>query len=468
MGTNIAQGALLAWPVISLILFLMMPASRAMIWTLLAGYLLLPVGVGFDAPGVPPLDKSSIPSVAAMVLALLFVRAGEFRWPRSLTLNLLMLAHVLTPLATNITNTAPIVIGTLTIPGLSMMDGISSMARRVIELIPFVLGASMLGSERGHRQILMAFAFAGVAYAVPVLLEIRLSPFLQTSVYGIINVEFFIQQVRDGGFRAMVFLGHGLLVSTFIAMAMIATIGMGRMRLRMLGAPAWAATLFLAVVLVLNKSLGATLLAALVGGLLVLLTPRRFVTVALGVALLIVTYPMVRSSGLFPYESIVSAANAVSGDRAASLDFRLRNEEILLNRAEERPLFGWGGYGRSRVIVVSERGQASDVSVTDGTWVILLGGYGWVGYITYFGLLTYPMWHAFRLRARGLPAATVALVAMHLLNLLDLIPNSSLRPITWLTAGALATLVLAARRSTRTMPQGVRETSANVPAAIAS
>jgi hypothetical protein len=447
LANNLAYGALIAWPVISLILFMMMPASRALIWTVLAGYLLLPTYIGFDAPGIPPLDKTSIPNLAALVLAPLMARSGEFRWPRSMTVNLLMAGHVLMPLATTLTNGNPIVIGTVTIPGLTLMDGLSGIVGRVIELIPFALGASLLGHERGHRQMLMAFMIAGLAYALPVLLEVRLSPFLQTAVYGIVNVDYFIQQIRDGGFRAMVFLGHGLLVSTFIAMTIIASIGLARMRVRVLGMPAWVAALFLSGVLLLNKSLSATALVVVIGGLLVLLTPRRFVTVAFAAALLIVTYPMVRSSGLIPYQSLVSAAGTISSDRAASLDFRLRNEEILLNRAKERPLFGWGGYGRNRVFVVSAQGITSDASVTDGTWVVVIGSFGWLGYITYFGLLTYPIWHAFRLRARGLPVATAALAAMHLLNLLDLIPNSSLRPLTWLTAGALVSLMLAGQRA---------------------
>ena len=55
----------------------------------------------------------------------------------------------------------------------------------------------------------------------------------------------------------------------------------------------------------------------------------------------------------------------------------------MLERASERILFGWGRFGRSRVY--NEYG--SDISVTDGRWIITLGQFGVVGFMGEFGLL---------------------------------------------------------------------------------
>jgi O-antigen ligase len=90
------------------------------------------------------------------------------------------------------------------------------------------------------------------------------------------------------------------------------------------------------------------------------------------------------------------------------------------------------------VFVVTAWGSTTDVTLTDGTWIIILGTGGWLGYVSLFGLLCYPFWHLYRRRRSDISPATLALVAMLLFNVLDLIPNSSLRPITWLIAGALA------------------------------
>jgi hypothetical protein len=88
--------------------------------------------------------------------------------------------------------------------------------------------------------------------------------------------------------------------------------------------------------------------------------------------------------------------------------------------------------------VVTDWGSTRDITLTDGTWIITLGTSGWLGYGSLFGLLCYPFWHIYRRRKADISPATLALVAMLLFNVLDLIPNSSLRPITWLIAGALA------------------------------
>jgi len=443
----IAQGSLILWPLVALVLYATLPAGRATIWTLLAGYLLLPVGIDFDFPGVPALDKTSIPNAVALVLAPMMARGGEFRWPRSKVINALMLAWVLMPFATAFTNREAIVIGSLVMPGLGFREGLSNSVGNLLTLAPFVLGAALLAHEKGHRQLLMAFVVAALAYSVPILLEIRLSPFLQGMVYGISDVAMWLQQMRFGGFRSMMFLGHGLLVSTFLSLALVAAVGLWRMRVTLFGIPMNMITLYLAVVLVLNKSVGAVILVALVAPLFMYLSARRFLSVAAALALIIIAYPAVRGANLLPLNQVVSAANALSPERAESLDFRLRNEEMLLDRAEKKPLFGWGSYGRNRVIIVTSWGSTEDISVTDGTWVIIIGMAGWLGYVVYFGLLTIPFRRAFQLRRAGLPLATVTLVALHLVNVIDLIPNSSLTPMTWLVAGALANMSVARRKN---------------------
>lgn len=448
MSHMMAQAALLAWPIIALGLYLSMSAARATIWTLLAGYLILPIAVGFDFPGVPSLDKSSIPSLAALVLAPLMARSGEFRWPRSMSVNLLMLLFVLVPFGTAMTNAEPITIGTVTLPGLGFREGLAQAASSAIQVVPFLLGAALLANVASHRYLLVAFFISGLFYSIPILLEIRLSPFFQQRVYGVGDVGYFLQQMRFGGFRSMVFLGHGLLVSTFIAMALIAAIGLWRMRERTFALPVALFIPYLAIVLVLNKSVGAVALVLLIAPLIVFLRPRRFVTIAFGVALVIAAYPMVRGAEILPLQGMVQTIEQISPERAQSLKTRVDNEDMLLHRAMLKPWFGWGSYGRNRVLVVTSWGATTDISVTDGTWILAVGISGWLGYIACFGLLTYPFWRAFRIRRAGLPMATVTLVAMHLLNLLDLIPNSSLRPVTWLVAGALASMTAASVRLT--------------------
>lgn len=441
MQALIAQGALIIWPVVALVLFMVLPAGRAVIWTILAGYLLLPVGVSFDLPGVPAMDKSSIPNLVAIMLAPLFARHGEFKWPRSMIIKLLMLAWVLVPIGTMLNNGEPLIVGMSMRPGLGWWEALSLAIGNALEIVPFLLGAALLAHEQGHRDIVKAVVLAALVYSLPVLAEIRLSPFLQAWVYGSGSVEFFLQQMRGNGFRAMVFMGHGLLVSTFLAMAVIGALGLWKARAKLMGLPASLIAAYLAVVLLLNKTMGATLLVLILAPALLLVRQRTLLALIFLTGALVATYPLARGTNLLPLQSIIDAAGQISPARAESLEFRVRNETLLLNRASEKPIFGWGSYGRNRVIVEQSWGQGfTDLTVTDGTWIIVAGTFGWAGYITCFGLLCYPFLRGFRLRRNVLPVVTLTLLMMHLLNVLDLLPNSSLRPLTWLIAGALANM----------------------------
>ncbi len=451
----IAYGMLLAWPVVTMVLMLTMPARRAAVWALLGAYLLLPPGLSIDFPVVPSLSKASLPNIAVMLAVLLWAPRGTFRWPRSGIVKLLLLCYVFSPVLTGMANGDTIRLGTLVQPAIDWYTALSYAADKAIEVMPFIVGISLFRTEENYRELLLAFALAGIAYTAPVLIEATRTPFLAAKLYGLNYGAYFIQQMRGSGFRATVFLGHGLLVSTFLGLAFLAAIGQWRAKRRIWILPAGLCALWLFAALLLNKTLGAVLLLALLTPALLLLRPRRFLSIAMALALVIVTYPMLRAADLIPTERFTQWVEIWSPDRAQSAAFRFRNEDRLLDKANDRPLLGWGGYGRNRVFALSRTGEAEDVTVTDGIWIIAMGRYGWVGYLALFGLLCYPVAHVFRLRRQVTSPMTAALVAMLLFNLLDLIPNSSLKPITWLIAGALSGLVIARRNAPTAVQAGV-------------
>jgi hypothetical protein len=142
---------------------------------------------------------------------------------------------------------------------------------------------------------------------------------------------------------------------------------------------------------------------------------------------------------VFPDEYLVDTAARFSQDRAGSLKFRFDNEEILYEKAMERPLFGWGGWGRSRVY--DKHGE--DISTPDGKWVILLGVYGLFGFLTFFGMLTIPIFQAHRSLGRVAPANQVVLAALSLLAAcyaVDMLPNAGYAQIPIFVAGAVSGL----------------------------
>jgi hypothetical protein len=149
------------------------------------------------------------------------------------------------------------------------------------------------------------------------------------------------------------------------------------------------------------------------------------------------SYPLLRTADLVPTNYMVEAARYGSDDRADSLQFRFDHEKQMLDRASQRIMFGWGRWGRSRVY----DDWGNDISVTDGRWAITLGQFGIVGFLAEFGLLALTVFRAARvLKFAETERDSIFLGALALIiaiNMIDLLPNASLSPWTWLLAGTL-------------------------------
>jgi hypothetical protein len=217
----------------------------------------------------------------------------------------------------------------------------------------------------------------------------------------------------------------------------VAAAAFWRIRIPVMRLPSAGITAYLGVVLVLCKSLGALVYGAVLVPLVRFTKPRlqlRLATVLVSIALL---YPMLRAADLFPAGIILDAATSISTERASSLKTRFYNENLLVERASQRPLFGWGRWGRNRVY--DDYGK--DISVTDGRWIIVIGQFGLFGFLVEFGLLMLPVFRAaLALRYAQSIHDEVMLAALTLIlsiNIVDLLPNASLSPWTWLLAGAL-------------------------------
>ena len=183
----------------------------------------------------------------------------------------------------------------------------------------------------------------------------------------------------------MVFMGHGLIAAFFMMTTVVAAAALWRARAKVGRLPMGGVTAYLGAVLILCKSAGAALYAFALVPIVRLTGPRFQMRLAVILVCVALTYPMLRSFDLFPTDCLVSIAELISHDRAQSLKFRFDNEDKLLTRAFEKPMFGWGRYGRN--LVFSEESGRNE-SVTDGFWVISIGQYGLIGFLAQFGLLS--------------------------------------------------------------------------------
>ncbi|KPP84558.1 MAG: O-antigen ligase like membrane protein [Rhodobacteraceae bacterium HLUCCO07] len=439
MPNTLAYLVLALWPLVTIFIFLRLEIGRAVIWSLLLAYLFLPPPPAmFDFPMMPPLSKETLPSISAFLMAWAMRGRDLKLLPKSVAARALMVVFVVSPMATVLTNDEPVIWGPVVLPSLRLLEGIALMVNQAMLLMPFVLAQNFLTRESDQRDILVALLLAGLVYSVPMLVEVRLSPQLNTWVYGYFQ-HIFEQMIRDGGYRPIVFLYHGLWVAMFALMALAAAAALFREADGRPKGYLMIATGYLWAVLVLCKSM-ASIAYSLVLVPLILFGGRlmQFRVAAL-LALLAVGYPVLKGNGLIPSDFLLEQATAVDPERARSLEFRFDNEDVLMERALEKPAFGWGSWGRNHV---HDPVSGRVLTVADGRWVITIGVFGWVGYFAEFALLAWPI---FILAARGFKGLDVARVSPWLgplalilgFNLFDLLPNATITTLTWLLSGSM-------------------------------
>ena len=448
MPNLFAYLTLVLWPVISVGMFRRLPVGRAVIASLLVAYLFLPPPpAGFDFPLLPPLTKETIPSLAMILSCLILYRSKMTLMPESIVARILVVVFVCSPLATVLTNAEPVFWGQMALPALKLREAFSTMIQQALLIAPFLMARNFLRNADDHRDILKALFIGGMVYSVLMLVEVRLSPQLNIWVYGYFQHNF-DQMIRFGGFRPIVFLYHGLWVSFFAMTAVVAAVALARGSVTRVVVGFWLAAAYLLVVLVLSKSLGAILYGAALVPLVAVLSSRMQLRVAALLAFVALAYPLMKGADLVPQEAMLQQAANVDADRANSLRFRFQQETILLERAQEKPLFGWGLWGRNHIWDGATR---TILTVTDGRWIILIGMLGWVGFLAEFGLLALPIFLMWGKSGQGQLSRWVGPMALMLgINMIDLIPNATLTPLTWLMAGAILGYAEAFSRQTRT------------------
>jgi hypothetical protein len=155
-------------------------------------------------------------------------------------------------------------------------------------------------------------------------------------------------------------------------------------------------------------------------------------------------YMIVRIEGWWHGEQLVEISRSIDEERAISLQGRLDDEELLIERASEKSLWGWGGWNRWRV--TNEWGEK--LTSSDGMWVIARGERGDFGLIANNLVVLLPF-ILLLLRvpagnwASPMYAAPAALAMLLLLWSIDNLFNAMHNPIYIIAAGGLSGLYLA-------------------------
>lgn len=444
-----AQFVLLAWIPIVFILFKRFPPQKAVIISLIVAWLFLPQGVKFSLSLIPDYDRLSATSYG-ILLATWFYDARRFQTFKFGWLDIPMAIWCICPMLSSLTN------------GLGVYDGCAASLTAIITYgVPYFIGRIYFNNLTGIRQLAMGIFLGGLVYVPLCLLEVAISPQLHRLVYGYHGIRQFAQSFRYGGFRPTVFMQHGLAVGMWMMAATLIGIWLWQAKVinQIAGFPiAWFIPVLL-VTFVLLKSTGAYLY--LLYGIVILLT-AKWLRTALPLLVLIVmifSYILMGTSGAITperSEKIVTIAGDLAGaDRAHSLDFRFTNEEILVDKARQKMIFGWGGWDRNRVFEYNYQDELVDTTITDSLWILAFGVNGLVGLIAIFSSALLPALSFFYccypasswFHPKVAPAAMLATITT--LYMLDCTLNNQPNPVFTLASGGIAGLVIAQQQLSR-------------------
>jgi hypothetical protein len=423
------------WPLITIYLLSSKGIKKGAFLALLLAFMFLPAYFTIDFPGIPPLDKFSITSLTIIVFMIL--SGQNFGLNRlSKFCRMVIFIFMFSPLMTVFFNGETY----LHIKSLSFYDGIAMVINNIIYVVPFLIGAKYFNSYEDQFFIFKTLAISVVFYSFLALYEIRMSPQLHNIFYGFFPHDW-LQQIRGGGFRAVVFMGHGLLVSMFIVVCLGVWAALARDKIRVFKVNIGNIFViaFILVTLILMKSL-----AALIYGLFLIfainyISTKKIHLISVILTIIFVTYPLTSSLNLFPHQKLVEVAYSFNPERGQSLEYRFGNEETLLSHALEKQFFGWGGWGRNRVY---DPNTGEDITVADGKWVLTIGIRGWIGFLAEYLLMILPIWVAYSThRTLRNDSKDSRLLAAHSLItaivLIDQMPNASITPFYLLLCGAL-------------------------------
>lgn len=420
---------LFGWVPFTIFLFFRLPAHRAVLVSIIGGWLFLPM-TGYDLPGLPDYSKNMAIALGLIIGGRLSGqrRAASFHWK---IYDIPMLCWCMCPIASSLSNQ------------LGLYNGFAGTFDNFITWgVPYLTGRVYFDNNDKLRDLFLAIVIGGLIYLPLCLYEIRMSPQLSNIFYGFFPHSF-LQQKRYGGFRPVVFMQHGLMVALWMAATATAAFWLWRSRelKHVKGIPISIVSLGLIVTAILCKSANGWFSLVLgCGGYFVF----RFFKSSWPFRLLILLLPLyilLKITGGISGVMVESVAGRfVDEDRTSSLAIRLLQEDLFIEKTLERPYLGWD---------MMERGWprtakgGSAIGMIDALWLIVYVKRGFVGIFFLGTMMLIGPWLSLRyLKKQKFEVAfiqmgPVSLSLIVILFMIDMLVNGMFNPVYVLISGAL-------------------------------
>lgn len=428
-----ASFVILAWVPVAAGLFAALRPVRALVLAYLIGWMALPMAQ-ISLSGFWDIDKILATNIGATVGVLLFCPKVLKGYKPSLGDAALLLFLA----GTGVTSV---------VNGLGVYDGVATLTNKMFYLaIPFWLGRAFIKDQRDLVEACHVVVTGAALYAVLAVWEWRMSPQIHNTIYGVQHAWSTFH--RWGFWRPIVCFPSCLALGIFFTWTALLGIWLYRLgKIRpLLGLPPALVMALPLFGLLASMSLGPWSLFAAGLALLWAWKRLRWTPIVLLPAIFAVIWMTGRITGTSDGRWFSSLTRQVSDERADSLQYRIDAETLLLNRAKQQVLLGWGGWGRNRV--TNEEGE--NTMATDGLWIIFLGSFGLLGLVSFYLWWCFPLLLCVK---RGVPGEWNTLVGVLVvivgIEAVDFLFNAFLSPVLTLVSGGLVTVFATARQGFR-------------------
>ncbi|MBB6479262.1 hypothetical protein [Spirochaeta isovalerica] len=403
----------------------------------MGAFLFLPMSkIVFPLPLLPDITKGVVIAYGLLLGELISNKKLNSPLKLSIVDLPMLLFCIAVPLASSLSN------------GLGLYDGIVSIINNYLTYgVLFWAGRRYFNKPEDLRALTIGMVYGGLICVPLVIFEVRMSPQLHTLVYGFFQHSF-LQHFRQGGFRPILFMSHGLMVALWMSITTTLCFWLWQSRSvkYFWKIPAGPTFFLLAISTILCKSAGA--ISFMLIGISSYFVYRRQSSFKhlKWLILLIPIYLYFRISNLITASVIESmAGNLFSDERVSSLMVRIMQEDLFGDKAALHPLFGWGWMDRAWPVDPGT-GEVL-VQMVDAFWIIIFSTKGFFGLITIYLALGFGSYsilfgmvkpnHFINLKSSPYKVDAVVLSIVITIFLYDTLLNGMVTPIYILCTGAL-------------------------------
>lgn len=321
----------------TLIAFALFRGASALSLSFVVGVLFLPSAAAINFGGLPPIDRLRVIWLGALLGTLVFQPGAlvKIRWHPA---DWLLLGTILLNGYSSIDN------------GLGTWDALSAMGSVILSsVLPYMLARIHFREAADLLQLTKVLFWGGVLYAPLAVWEFRMSPQFHNWLYGYFPHSW-LQHVRWGFYRPVVFLGHGGGVAVFFSgcfLIGLVLLRRGQLKWR-ISAPVWLAVAAVGLGLLVGMTFSAWISVGIVWALFYYTRKRRWAPIVMGsVGFIWIACVFAGSSNWSWLTRPFVAIGAT--DRAASLQYRLDAMSEYAESIRTRPWFGHGRFGRGRI-----------------------------------------------------------------------------------------------------------------------